>query len=179
MNILIVYGTHDGQTEKIAHFLAAQMRAPDRIVDVVNAARPAPDLSLDRYNAVVIGAPVRMGKYPRAVTDFVRTHRARLEQVPSAFFSVCMAAANPDEAKRRAAEAWPERLFKDSGWRPRVTVSFAGALRYTRYNWFVRWLMKRIAKFEGASTDTTRDHEYTDWETVSRFAGAVLKSGST
>lgn len=176
MNILIVYCTHDGQTEKIAHFLAGQMRAHQRAVEVVNAARPAPEFSVSQYDAVIIGAPVRMGKYPRAVIDFVRTHRARLEKVPSAFFSVCMAAANPNEAKRRAAENWPERLFKDTGWRPRLAATFAGALRYTRYNWFIRWLMKRIAKFEGASTDTSQDHEYTDWESVSRFAKTVLTS---
>jgi len=42
----------------------------------------------------------------------------------------------------------------------------AGALSYTKYNFLVRFVMKRIAKAQGASTDTSRDHELTDWEAL-------------
>ena len=40
---------------------------------------------------------------------------------------------------------------------------------YTRYNWFIRRVMKRIAAKAGGDTDTTRDHEYTDWQDLRRF----------
>jgi menaquinone-dependent protoporphyrinogen oxidase len=116
---------------------------------------------------------VRAGKYPRAAVAFAREHRARLAQMPCAFFSVCLAAASQKEAERRAAQALPEKFFAASGWRPRLTATFAGALRYTRYNWLIRFVMKRIARAEGASTDTSRDHEYTDWKAVTAFAEAV------
>jgi len=46
----------------------------------------------------------------------------------------------------------------------------AGAILYTRYNWFICWAMKRIARKEGGSTDTTRDHDYTDWAQVTAYA---------
>ncbi len=46
----------------------------------------------------------------------------------------------------------------------------AGALKYTQYNWFIRWVMKGIARKEGGSTDTSRDHEYTDWRQVAAYA---------
>jgi menaquinone-dependent protoporphyrinogen oxidase len=174
MNVLIVFASHDGQTEKIARFLAERMREKDHRVDVMDAAHPRPEVSLDRYQAVVIGAPVRAGKYPRAAINFARANRARLEQMPAAFFSVCLAAASQKEAERRAALALPERFFRESGWRPRLVATFAGALRYTRYNWLIRFIMKRIAKAEGASTDTSRDHEYTDWNAVTAFAERVL-----
>jgi hypothetical protein len=51
-----------------------------------------------------------------------------------------------------------------------VTASFAGALEYTQYNRLERALMKRIAKKEGGFTDTSNDHEYTDWAQVTNFA---------
>lgn len=173
MNILIVYGTHEGQTEKIADFIAQRLRAQNHNVDKMDAARPRPEFSADRYGVVIIGAPVRMAKYPRAVIDFVRANRTRLEQVRSAFFTVCMAAAATDYARRREAETWPARFFEETGWHPRHTAIFAGALRYRRYNWLLRWTMKRIAKSEGVSTDTSQDHEYTDWTAVTRFADAI------
>jgi menaquinone-dependent protoporphyrinogen oxidase len=34
--------------------------------------------------------------------------------------------------------------------------------------------MRAIARHEGGSTDTTRDHEYTDWDAVTRFADEVV-----
>jgi menaquinone-dependent protoporphyrinogen oxidase len=35
--------------------------------------------------------------------------------------------------------------------------------------------MKRIAKREGGSTDTSHDHEYTDWDAVARFTNRFLE----
>jgi menaquinone-dependent protoporphyrinogen oxidase len=51
-----------------------------------------------------------------------------------------------------------------------ATERFAGALKYTRYSWLKRMLMKHIAEKEGGDVDTSRDFEYTDWEQVTRFA---------
>ena len=36
--------------------------------------------------------------------------------------------------------------------------------------------MKRIAATEGASTDTTRDHEYTDWGALDAMAARFADS---
>ena len=38
----------------------------------------------------------------------------------------------------------------------------AGALLYTRYNIFKRWIMKRIVAKAGGDTDVSRDYDYTD-----------------
>jgi menaquinone-dependent protoporphyrinogen IX oxidase len=37
-----------------------------------------------------------------------------------------------------------------------------------KYNWRLRRVMRRIAD-SGLSTDTTRDHDYTDWAAVDLF----------
>ena len=56
-----------------------------------------------------------------------------------------------------------------------MTATFAGAIKYTQYGFITRWIMRRIAKKEGGDTDTSRDHEYTDWVQVTRFAEKFLK----
>jgi menaquinone-dependent protoporphyrinogen oxidase len=38
----------------------------------------------------------------------------------------------------------------------------------------LRWYMKRASRRHGGSTDTSRDHEYTDWAQVERFASDIL-----
>ena len=58
---------------------------------------------------------------------------------------------------------------RQRGFRAPHVLPVAGALTYPKYNPFVRFLMKRIARAEGGSTDTTRDHEFTDFAAVERF----------
>lgn len=177
-NVLIVYGTTEGQTAKIAQHIADAGRRLGHHVDVAHA----PDLDADgtgiagsaaglaAYDAAIVGASVHEGHYQRAVAEFVERHRGWLSERPSAFFSVSMAAASriPEEVAEvgRIIAAFTQ----DNGWVPTMTESFAGALKYTQYNWLKRMVMKHIAGRAGGSTDTEHDHEYTDWKQVDGFA---------
>jgi menaquinone-dependent protoporphyrinogen oxidase len=50
----------------------------------------------------------------------------------------------------------------------------AGTLAYSRYNFIIRFVMKRIARKNGAPTDTSRDYELTDWAALDRFVGETM-----
>ena len=65
-------------------------------------------------------------------------------------------------------------LEQQTGWIADERAAFAGALRYSAYSPFVRFMMKLIARANGAPTDTSRDYEYTDWKAVDRFAAAFV-----
>jgi menaquinone-dependent protoporphyrinogen oxidase len=58
---------------------------------------------------------------------------------------------------------------------PARIVSVAGRLAYREYGFFIRWVMKRIAKKEGAPTDTSRDYELTNWEEVDALARDIAR----
>jgi len=45
---------------------------------------------------------------------------------------------------------------------------------YTKYNFLVRLVMKRIAREAGASTDTAHDHVYTDWAALDILADELM-----
>jgi len=51
----------------------------------------------------------------------------------------------------------------------------AGALAYSKYNFLVKLAMKQIARHNGASTDTSRDWEFTDWQAIDGFVRFVLE----
>jgi menaquinone-dependent protoporphyrinogen oxidase len=89
-----------------------------------------------------------------------------LSAVRTALVSVSLTAVK-DPA---AAENYIHELIRRTGWLPSTFSMVAGAETYTRYGWFTRWIMKRIAVKEGRVPDLTKDHEYTDWEAVERFA---------
>jgi menaquinone-dependent protoporphyrinogen oxidase len=168
--ILILFGTVDGQTSKIAGFLAEALRRDGAEVDVRDAARQAGRLSTESYAGVIVAAPVRAGSYPRTVRRWVRANADALSKRPSAFLSVCLAVLQNSPETQREIHDILERFFQSSGWRPGIVKPVAGALPYTRYGWLKRWLLRRIVRRHGGDTDSTRDFEYTDWEDLRAFA---------
>ena len=101
--------------------------------------------------------------------------------MPSAFFSVSASAASRDERGRSQARACIVRFLDATGWYPPLTESIAGSIDYTRYNPLLRWWMRRICAESGGPTDTSRDHELTDWRQVDRFAisfGTLVSRGA-
>jgi menaquinone-dependent protoporphyrinogen oxidase len=174
--ILIVYVTRQGQTQKIAARMAQVLRAWGHGVEMIDAEQPYGGLQLYRFDRFIIGAPILAGGYPRAVARFVRKHRALLERAPSAFFSVGLTIASRTRDGCAQTQAVVDRFLKRTGFHPARVELLAGGLPYTRYNFFIRFVMRRIAAKEGGDTDTTRDYEYTNWDAVEQFAVDFVNS---
>jgi len=170
LRVLIPYGTTEGLTAKISEFIADVIRGHDHkatVVDIKGSRVP----KLEGYDAVIVGASIHMGKHEDYVLDFVRENRDALERLPSAFFSVSMAAHDDIEE----AEGYIEEFVRESGWRPARVGLFGGALLYTNYGFIKRHLMKKIAREKGnPDTDTSRDYVYTEWDGVKHFVEEFL-----
>ncbi len=85
-SFLVVYGTGEGQTAKIAERIVATISERGhkaRAIDV----RDRPELfTLEEYDAVVVGASIHVGKHQDEVRDFVTDNRDVLSGMPTAFF---------------------------------------------------------------------------------------------
>jgi menaquinone-dependent protoporphyrinogen oxidase len=170
--ILIAYGTTDGHTARIAEYLVDVIRGQGHEAAAVDLKR-SQDALLDDYDAVIVGGSIHMGKHDEHVRDFVRRSRVALERLPSAFFSVSLAAHRDMENAR----AYVENFEQETGWRPAHVGFFSGALRYRQYGLLKRLMMKKIVRDKPGdlSLDTSRDHEYTEWDEVKRFAEDFLE----
>ena len=172
--ILIAYGTSEGQTARIAERIAAVIREQGHDAVALDLKRATPDPA--EYDAVIVGASVHRGRHQTQVGEYVRETRDALERLPTAFFSVSLAICEPTVAGRKEAEGYTEEFFRLTRWHPGKVAHFAGALLYTRYGFFTRWIMRRIARGKGSpDLDTSRDYEYTDWDGVTRFAEEFLE----
>jgi len=167
MKILIVYGTTEGQTRKISHFMEAVLKGDGHEVTVADASETPPSPS--SYDAVIVGASIHIHKYQSAVVHYINRHIEALNKMAGAFFSVCLAIASDLEEEHREARKITTDFLEHVGWEPLMTTQVAGALKYTQYDFFKRLIMKMIAKKEGRTTDTSKDYEYTDWNAVREF----------
>jgi menaquinone-dependent protoporphyrinogen oxidase len=167
--ILVLYGTTDGHTAKIAGVVSETLRQEGAVVDVVDArARGSLPRAAD-YHAVIVAASVHAGGYQRAVRAWVRANAAALRDRPSAFISVCLGVLQRDPAVDRDLQAILRAFSAETGWAPPATTIVAGALLYRRYHWLKRWMMRRISARAHGDVDTTRDYEYTDWDALRTF----------
>ena len=172
-DFLILYGTTDGQTAKVARQLGNQLRSVGALTHVADAAekpQPAPDI----YRVVVVAASVHAGGYQKEVRQWVRRHAAVLAARPTVFVSVCLGVLQHDPKVDRELDAIMQRFFDETGWTPSVRKIVAGALPYTKYNFLKRFVMRRIVQKAHGDIDTTRDYEYTDWNDVAAFAKTLV-----
>lgn len=167
----VFYATSEGQTRRIAARFVAVLRAEgvDACAYDVGALDEV-DADWRQVRGAILGASIHAGRHQRTAHAFASQFSARLNGVPSIFFSVSLAAASRHREEvdevQKMAEAFPAAC----AWHPDLVVSLAGRLAYTQYNVVKRFFLKRIARKEGAPTDTSRDYEFTNWDRVDTLA---------
>jgi menaquinone-dependent protoporphyrinogen oxidase len=169
VRILVLYGSSEGHTEKIATVMGNALIDAGFAADVIEAGTVDPDVA--SYDGVIVAASLHRGFFQKSLVSCVHTHRAEIAARPNAFVPVCLAVMQKNDPRVAAdLDLVMQRFVASSGWTPSHTNFVAGALPYTRYNVITRWLMKRIAAKAGGDTDTSRDYVYTDWNEVKAFA---------
>jgi menaquinone-dependent protoporphyrinogen oxidase len=167
-HVLVYVWTHEGQTQRIAERMGEVLHELGHEVSI--EVNPRHGVDLEPYDAYILAGSIHVGQHQPELRHFARTHARALEMRPNAFVSVSLTARDPDPDKRRQVWDYIHEFAKETNWYPDRVGCFAGALRYSEYGWLKRLIMKRISKAQGADTDTSRDYEYTNWESVEDFA---------
>jgi menaquinone-dependent protoporphyrinogen oxidase len=104
-----------------------------------------------------------MHKFQKTLTTFAQANASALALVPAMFLAVSLAAAGDDADDREGLRAIHAAFQTETGWVPRKVLDVAGAFKFTEYDYFKAWMMKRIAVKKGQEVDVHADREYTDW----------------
>lgn len=83
--VLVVYATRYGSTQEVAERVAATLRENDLQVDVKRARDVR---ALEGYRAVVLGAPLYIGRWLKDAHRFLARFQEGLVQCPVAIFSL-------------------------------------------------------------------------------------------
>lgn len=168
---MIVYGTTEGHTKKISEFLKIEAVNSGHQVGLFDTLITPP--SPDGFDAIVIASSMHVGKYHPAIVEYAETHHLKLNRMNSIFLSVSLTAAADEPESWKELKNQTEDFLLQTGWKPRSVEYVAGALLYTQYDYFKRFIMRLISKRSGGDTDTKKDHEYTDWDQVKRVIGKL------
>lgn len=170
----LLYSTKYGQTKKIMEYIGEHLQTlglESKLLDINEKSQINPN----DFNLVILGFPVFASRFPKKIIQWVNNNRDYLVKTRSAFFSVSLNAADKRPEARKVDRDLLEAFSKITGWSPSTKSSFAGSLNYPAYAWFIKFILKRIAKAAGGSTDTSKRHEYTNWRAVEEFASAAVR----
>lgn len=139
--ILVTYASKAGSTGEVADFIGQTLCANETTVDVL----PISDgVELSRYDAVIVGSAIRMGRWLGEAVKFVETNQAALSQVPTAYFTVCLTMKDDTEENRREVATYLEPV--DIG-------MFAGKVDYSKLSFLERLLAKAMKVQEADRRD--------------------------
>ena len=165
--MLVLYSTVDGQTLKIINAIKKTI-ANDYYCEVMSI-EECQHIDMAIFDKVIIGASVRYGHLNKKLYKFVAANKAELEAKDNAFFCVNLT-ARKEEKNTPETNAYMQAFLTKSHWVPKQQAVFAGALLYSKYNWWQTLIIQLIMKITGGSTDKTKDIEFTDWNKVTLFA---------
>ncbi len=176
MNVLIVYGTTEGQTRKIAEWTATHVLERGHQIGLRDSAAPASGSDLETFHAFIIAASVHQQHHQETITNFVITHHELLNARPSAFISVSLSAVL--EEGKTEAQKYADRFVSVTRWKPRMTLLLGGALRFTEYDYFQEQIVKFIVMKRIGPASTERDREFTDWNALAGFVNGFLETAT-
>lgn len=162
MYLLIAYATTDGQTRKIARFAADRLFSTGHAVELLNL-EDAEGLELSRFDGAILAGSLHAGGYQKALARFAKDQAAALALIPTLFLAVSLSAAGNDPDDWAGLRRCLAEFEADTGWTPGRVEHVAGAFRFSEYDFFRAWAMRRIADQKGEAVETGKDKEYTDW----------------
>ena len=164
---LIIYSSTDGHTKTICLKILNLLKNPD-LVKIISL-EEAEAINLSNYEKIIIGASIRYGKHNKRFYKFVKKNINLLNQKKTAFFSVNVVA-------RKIGKNLPDtnpyviKFLRDTNWKPNKVGVFAGKVDYPNYNFINKYVIRFIMMITKGPTDTKNSYEFTNWDTVKKFA---------
>lgn len=154
--ILVTYASRGGSTQGVAHTIGAELVKQGFDLDLryildVKDVKP--------YQAVILGAPIRMGRWLHEAQHFLSMHEKVLTQKQVAFFVVSMTMHEDTQDNRQKVL---EMIAPSVGLVTPLDIGlFAGAVKPSKLKFFWRMVVKLMHVPEG---------DFRDYEAIRMWA---------
>ncbi len=153
MNTLIAYATKYGCAKKCAVELSKELKEE---VELVNLKEKS-NLNLSKYDRVIIGGSIYMGKIQKEVTDFISGNLNELLTKETGLFICGM--QEGDMLEKEIKENFPSELISKA----KLIKYFGGEFNFNSMNFMEKLIVKKVAKI-------TSNKSYIRHEDIKKFA---------
>jgi menaquinone-dependent protoporphyrinogen oxidase len=156
---LVAYGTAAGSTAEVAQAIAEEIRVSGADVDV----EPVEEVKdISEYSGLVLGTAVRAFRILGKTKRFLRKHRQAMQNIPVAYFLVCltMSEETPENIQRAKAFATPLIKTKE----PVSLGLFGGAL-----------IHENLKDIFGKALKSVPEQDNRDWNKIRSWAREIVE----
>ena len=168
MKVLIGYASKTGTAKSCAESLQKELRG--QTVTVADLERESPELR--EYDLVILGSSVRFGKARPKFTEYLRSHKGELMEIPHGFFLCC---GFGHEFERYEKKIFDAKLL-DTAF---SSLNFGGVLRLPNASrlerLFLRWVRSDIRNSEIEDGEYTPEMPDVLPENISMMASCVRR----
>lgn len=139
MKTLIVYTTKYESTKKCVERLQKQLSGE---VSIIQAGEKKPFPEVEAFDTVILGGAVYIGRFPKALQEFIHQNKTVLLQKRLGLFFV---GATPLERAQEIWQLFSAELLDHAS----VKMGFGGEIDWSKLKFFDRQIMKLVQKSEG------------------------------
>jgi len=173
MKILIIFGSIEGQTGKIAQVIAQDLTAWGHEVLIKDT--DAPDqIRFAGVDAVVLAGSVHERRHPKNFEASLIAHQEELAARKTLLLSISLNAAFP-EGRAEALEYVTDMTMRTK-LSPDQTVLVAGAVRSAQYDYFATQVLRHVVLRDHPAEAAQGPHEFTDWAALLSDVAAFLET---
>jgi menaquinone-dependent protoporphyrinogen oxidase len=165
-SILVTYATRYGSTQEVAEAVAATLRERGLEVDLQPAKKVR---TLDGYRAVVLGAPLYIGRWLKDAQRFLTLHRQALAERPVAIFALGPTRADTQEWQGVRAEL--DQQLAQFPWLKPVAVELFGG-KYDPAK--LRFPDSLLAALPASPFHQMPASDVRDWTAIRAWAGDLV-----
>jgi len=176
LKTLIVYGTRYGATAGTSQEIAKVLREEGYEVKVVNA-KEEKIKDISKYDLIVVGSGLQMGKWTSEADDFLKRFSRELDQKKHAIFVSSMKTVSEREGKQQDLANSHKVALEDKvtqfNLHPIALGFFGGVIDFNRMNFIFRRTMgflKPQLEKEGFKEEPLGVFDLRDWDEIRAWA---------
>jgi menaquinone-dependent protoporphyrinogen oxidase len=175
LNVLLIYGTRWGGTEKVAQTIAKALKEEGNSVDVIDA-KNNPE-NIDSYDLVIVGSGLRADKWTKEALDFFEKNAATLETKKTALFVSCSMADRKDAGYDKGKKRYLDDIAAQYSLTPLAYGYFGGLMDFSYSHGLFVDILVRVnrRKLRKGGLNTAAVHDTRDWTAIESWGHEVAK----
>lgn len=164
--VLICYGTRYGSAGEIAENIGEILRNRGATVEVVNLKKEKVK-NLEKFDVVIIGSGIQMGKWTKEPLKFLKKNRETLSRKKIALYVSCMSAAEQEKCTQARIDYLDTVIASFPEIEPVSMGLFGGLLDPSRGNFMTKKIMQALmTEFTEEGEEFPERVDLRDWEQI-------------